>query len=73
MKRRVLGKEGLNVSELGLGCMGMSFAYGGAPEQESINTIHQAVERGITFLDTAEGYGPYTNEELLGKTIKPIR
>nr|WP_269812252.1 aldo/keto reductase [Pseudomonas kurunegalensis] len=73
VKRRVLGKEGLNVSELGLGCMGMSFAYGGAPEQESINTIHQAVERGITFLDTAEVYGPYTNEELLGKAIKPIR
>lgn len=73
MKTRVLGKAGLQVSELGLGCMGMSFAYGGAPEQESINTIHRAVDRGITFLDTAEVYGPYTNEELLGKAIKPIR
>ena len=73
LKTRVLGKAGLEVSELGLGCMGMSFSYGGAPEQESINTIHRAVERGITFLDTAEVYGPYTNEELLGKAIKPIR
>lgn len=73
MKTRTLGTNGLKVSEIGLGCMGMSFAYGGAPEKESINTIRRAVELGVTFLDTAEVYGPYINEELLAKAIKPIR
>lgn len=63
----------MQVSELGLGCIGMSFAYGAAPEKESIKTIHEAVERGVNFLDTAEMYGPYTNEELLGRALKPIR
>ncbi len=69
MKQRTLGTQGLTVSELGLGCMGMSFAYGSADEGESIATIHRAIDLGITFLDTAEIYGPYTNEELVGKAI----
>jgi aryl-alcohol dehydrogenase-like predicted oxidoreductase len=69
MKQRTLGTQGLTVSELGLGCMGMSFAYGSADEVESIATIHRAIELGITFLDTAEVYGPYTNEVLVGKAI----
>jgi hypothetical protein len=63
-----LGPEGLEVSALGLGCMGMSFAYGAAkPEEEMIELIRHAVERGVTFFDTADMYGPHTNEVLLGK------
>lgn len=73
MKTRYLGKEQFEVSTLGLGCMGMSFAYGGAEESQAINTIHTAVDMGVTFLDTAEVYGPFQNEELLGKAIKGIR
>ncbi|MBY7957568.1 aldo/keto reductase [Vibrio fluvialis] len=73
MKTRYLGKEKFEVSTLGLGCMGMSFAYGGAEESQAINTIHTAVDMGVTFLDTAEVYGPFQNEELLGKAIKGIR
>jgi aryl-alcohol dehydrogenase-like predicted oxidoreductase len=76
MQRRKLGKSGLEVSGMGLGCMGMSFAYG-APEdrdeRESIATIHRAIELGVTFFDTAEVYGPYTNEELLARALKGQR
>src|SRR5216684_1817464 len=76
MQKRTLGKNGLEVSAIGLGCMGMSFAYG-APEErddgESIATIHRAIDLGVTFLDTAEAYGPYTNEELLARALKGQR
>lgn len=74
MKKRILGNSGLEVSELGLGCMGMSFAYGAAPDkQEMIKLLHAAVDRGITFFDTAEVYGPFLNEELLGEALRPHR
>ncbi|WP_320731000.1 aldo/keto reductase [Enterobacter sichuanensis] len=73
MQTRYLGKEKFQVSALGLGCMGMSFAYGGAEESEAINTIRAAVDLGVTFLDSAEVYGPYDNEILVGKAIKGIR
>ena len=70
MKKRKLGKSGLEVSALGLGCMGMSMASGVPPEKkEMITLIAKAVERGITFFDTAEVYGPFTNEELLGEAL----
>ena len=67
MQTRTLGSEGLEVSALGLGCMGMSEFYGDADEAESIATIHRALELGVTFLDTADMYGPFTNEELVGR------
>ncbi|MFV0493274.1 MAG: aldo/keto reductase [Pseudorhodobacter sp.] len=71
---RELGRSGLKVSGLGLGCMGMSFAYGPAPEKsEMITLLRQAVERGVTFFDTAEVYGPYSNEELLGEALHPFK
>ncbi|MFZ0389513.1 MAG: aldo/keto reductase [Calditrichia bacterium] len=73
MKTRNLGKEGLKVSELGLGCMGMSEFYGSGDEKESIGTIHRAIELGITFLDTADMYGPFKNEKLVGKAIQGRR
>jgi aryl-alcohol dehydrogenase-like predicted oxidoreductase len=73
MIKRTLGKQGLEVSMLGLGCMGMSWSYGVADEQESIATIHRAIDLGIDFFDTAEVYGPYKNEELLGKALKGRR
>src|SRR3989475_6431505 len=74
MEKRKLGKSNLEVSVLGLGCMGMSFGYGPAGEkQEMISLIRSAVERGITFFDTAEVYGPYTNEELVGEALAPFR
>jgi aryl-alcohol dehydrogenase-like predicted oxidoreductase len=73
MKTRKLGNQGLIVSELGLGCMGMSFAYGAADETESIATIHRAIELGVTFLDTADMYGSGANEELVGKAIANLR
>ena len=74
MKKRKLGKSGLEVSALGLGCMGMSIAYGLPPDkQEMIVLIRKAVERGVTFFDTAEIYGPYTNEEIVGEALTPFR
>lgn len=73
LEKRKLGAQGLEVSAMGLGCMGMSTAYGPANETESIATIHRAIELGCTFLDTAEVYGPYTNEELLGRALKGRR
>ncbi|MFC7065729.1 aldo/keto reductase [Brucella rhizosphaerae] len=72
MKTRKLGQE-LTVSAIGLGCMGMSYAYGGQDEQDAIRTLHRAFDLGITFFDTAEVYGPYENEKLLGKALKPFR
>lgn len=74
MKKRQLGNSGLEVSALGLGCMGLSFGYGPATEkEEAIKLIRAAFERGVTFFDTAEAYGPYTNEELLGEALEPFR
>lgn len=74
MKKRFLGKNHLEVSSIGLGCMGMSFAYGPAKdESEMIKLIHKAHELGVGFFDTAEVYGPYINEELVGKALKPFR
>jgi aryl-alcohol dehydrogenase-like predicted oxidoreductase len=74
MEKRKLGKSNLEVSALGLGCMGMSFGYGPAHDkQEMISLLHAAVDRGITFFDTAEVYGPHTNEELLGEGLSPFR
>jgi aryl-alcohol dehydrogenase-like predicted oxidoreductase len=73
VERRKLGSEGLVVSELGLGCMGMSEFYGTGDEDESIATIHRAIELGVTFLDTADMYGPFTNEKLVGRAIEGRR
>jgi aryl-alcohol dehydrogenase-like predicted oxidoreductase len=74
MKKRKLGKSNLEVSALGLGCMGMSFAYGPpSDKKEMISLLRTAVERGITFFDTAEVYGPFTNEELVGEALAPVR
>jgi aryl-alcohol dehydrogenase-like predicted oxidoreductase len=73
---RTLGTQGLTVSALGLGCMGMSHSYGSPEERderESIAVIHRAIELGVTFFDTAEAYGPYTNEELLGRALQGRR
>ncbi|TGQ28807.1 MULTISPECIES: aldo/keto reductase [unclassified Mesorhizobium] len=73
MSTRKLGSQGLQVSAIGLGCMGMSQSYGPADEAESIAALHRAIELGCTFLDTAEVYGPYTNEKLLGRALKGRR
>ena len=74
MKKRVLGNSGLKVSAIGFGCMGLNFSYGHAlSKAESITLIRQAVERGETFFDTAEVYGPFTNEEIVGEALKPVR
>jgi aryl-alcohol dehydrogenase-like predicted oxidoreductase len=74
MNKRTLGKSGLEVSALGLGCMGLSFGYGPATEKnEAIKLIRAAFERGVTFFDTAEAYGPYFNEELVGEAVEPFR
>jgi aryl-alcohol dehydrogenase-like predicted oxidoreductase len=72
MQKRRLGKSNLEVSAIGLGCMEMGFGYGpAADKKEMISLLRTAVERGITFFDTAEVYGPFTNEELVGKVIAP--
>src|SRR5487761_242230 len=74
MQKRKLGKSNLEVSALGLGCMGMSFSYGPPKDKkEMTELLHAAVERGITFFDTAEAYGPFTNEELVGEALAPFR
>lgn len=74
MHKRNLGKSGLQVSAIGLGCMGMSFGYGPPKDkQEMIALIQTAVENGVTFFDTAEVYGPFTNEELVGEALAPLR
>src|SRR5216117_1667037 len=74
MQKRKLGKSNLEVSAIGLGCMGLSFGYGPAVDrQEGISLIRAAVERGVTFFDTAEVYGPFTNEELVGEALAPFR
>lgn len=74
MEKRTLGKSGLEVSALGLGCMGLSFGYGpAADKQDATKLLHAAIERGVTFFDTAEAYGPFANEELLGEALAPYR
>lgn len=74
MNKRKLGSGGLEVSEIGLGCMGMNFSYAPFPEKkDAIQLIHEAIEQGVNFFDTAEVYGPYTNEELLGEALAPYR
>jgi aryl-alcohol dehydrogenase-like predicted oxidoreductase len=73
MKQRQLGRNGLRVSAIGLGCMGMSEGYGAADEREAIATLHHALDRGLNFLDTADIYGPHTNEELVGRAVRGRR
>ena len=74
MQKRTLGRSGLEVSALGLGCMGMSFSYGPPKDTKEMTALlHAAVDRGITFFDTAEVYGPFTNEELVGEALAPFR
>src|SRR3954468_10795152 len=74
MKTRKLGRDGPEVSAIGLGCMGLSFGLGPATDKaEAINVIRSAVARGVTLFDTAEGYGPFTNEELVGEALEPVR
>ncbi len=74
MQKRKLGRSGLEVSAIGLGCMGMSFAYGTPPDRtQMISLLRTAVDRGVTFFDTAEAYGPFTNEELVGEALAPVR
>ena len=74
MKKRTLGKEGLDVSAIGLGCMGMSWSYSPVPDRHAmLNLLRAAVDRGVTFFDTAEVYGPHANEELVGEALAPFR
>src|SRR5205823_9230126 len=74
MQKRKLGKSGIEVSALGFGCMGLSYGYGQATEKDqAISLIRSAVDLGVTFFDTAEAYGPFTNEELVGEALAPVR
>jgi aryl-alcohol dehydrogenase-like predicted oxidoreductase len=74
MKKRKLGKSNLEVSAIGLGCMGLNFSYDHSlSKEESITLIRQAVDHGVTLFDTAEIYGPFTNEEIVGEALKPVR
>src|SRR3984885_11296959 len=74
MQKRILGKSGLEISALGFGCMGLSFGYGPAMEkEEAIKVIRAAYDGGVTFFDTAEAYGPYKNEEVVGEALAPFR
>src|SRR6266478_2561231 len=74
MQKRKFGRSNLEVSAVGLGCMGMSFSYGpAADKQEMVSLLRTAVDRGVTFFDTAEVYGPFTNEELVGEALSPLR
>jgi aryl-alcohol dehydrogenase-like predicted oxidoreductase len=74
MQKRILGKSGLEVSALGLGCMGLSYGYGKPTDKiQAIQLIHKAYELGVTFFDSAEAYGPFVNEELLGEALAPFR
>src|SRR5262245_37715980 len=73
MNTRALGRQGLRVSEIGLGCMGMSDFYGPASEDEAIATVHRALDRGVDFVDTSDVYGPFTNEQLLGRALRGRR
>jgi aryl-alcohol dehydrogenase-like predicted oxidoreductase len=73
MEQRAIGTQGLRVGAIGLGCMGMTHGYGGGEENESVATIHRAIDGGVTMLDTAEMYGPYTNEELVGRAVRGRR
>jgi aryl-alcohol dehydrogenase-like predicted oxidoreductase len=73
MHKRKLGKSNLEVSAIGLGCMGMSYGYGPAADKQEISLLATAVERGITLFDTAQAYGPFTNEELVGEGLAPFR
>ena len=74
MKQRALGRSGLEVSELGLGCMGLSHGFGPATDRsDAVRLIRAAVERGVTFFDTAQIYGPFTNEEVVGEALAPVR
>lgn len=74
MQKRIFGNSGLEVSALGYGCMGLNFGYGsGISKEEAIKLIRHAFDRGVTFFDTAEAYGPFTNEEIVGEALQPIR
>ena len=74
MQKRKLGKSNLEVSAIGLGCMGLNFSYGHSlAKDQSIALIREAVDRGVTFFDTAEIYGPFTNEEIVGEALRPVR
>src|SRR5580765_5518441 len=74
MKTRTLGDSGLHISAIGYGCMGLAGVYGAAGDrQDAIDLIHAAVERGVTMFDTAEAYGPFTNEDLVGEALAPVR
>src|ERR1043166_799459 len=74
MQKRTLGSSGLEVSAIGFGCMGLNFSYGQSlTKEQSVTLIRQAVDRGVTFFDTAEVYGPFTNEEIVGEALRPVR
>jgi aryl-alcohol dehydrogenase-like predicted oxidoreductase len=73
MQKRKLGNSNLEVSAIGYGCMGLDYGYGPATDRQGIKVIRKAVERGVTFFDTAEAYGPFTNEELVGEALAPFR